>query len=222
MEQFTVNFIDKTQEFSIKDVTNSFKSLTDTPSTYSGQAGKTATVNSGETAMEFTTPAGGGDMVVATYDPTSVSSDAFDMDNMAEGVTTKILTSTERTAIDTNTSKVSYTDSAAVALNTAKISYTDASAVALNTAKVTYPSTDSTKVGHISVTQAVDLDTMESNIATNNAKTGVTTEEANTIDSELEAGMTGEDLVLNVLSLTTAEYGAGTPIATTFYIITDA
>ena len=44
------------------------------------------------------------------------------------------------------------------------------SAVAANTAKVTYPSADSTKVGHISVTQAVDLDTMESNIATNNAK----------------------------------------------------
>lgn len=52
----------------------------------------------------------------------------------------------------------------AVVLNTAKISYTDAAAVALNTAKVTYPSADSTKVGHISVTQAVDLDQMETDI----------------------------------------------------------
>jgi len=42
--------------------------------------------------------------------------------------------------------------------------------VVANTAKVTYPSADATKVGFISVTQAVDLDTMESNIATNNAK----------------------------------------------------
>ena len=49
-------------------------------------------------------------------------------------------------------------------------------AVAANTAKISFDSTSSTKVGHISVTQAVDLDTMESNIATNNAKVGVTTE----------------------------------------------
>ena len=34
-----------------------------------------------------------------------------------------------------------------------------------NNAKVTYPSADSTKVGHITVTQAVNLDTMESDIA---------------------------------------------------------
>ena len=42
--------------------------------------------------------------------------------------------------------------------------------VAANTLKNSYPTADSTKVGFISVTQAVDLDTMESNIATNNAK----------------------------------------------------
>ena len=57
--------------------------------------------------------------------------------------------------------------------------YTDArvaanSAVAANTAKISYPTADSTKVGFISVTQAVDLDTMESDIATNNAKVGYT------------------------------------------------
>jgi len=42
---------------------------------------------------------GGGDMTKAVYDPTSVSSDAFDMDNMVEGTTTKILTGTERTKL---------------------------------------------------------------------------------------------------------------------------
>jgi hypothetical protein len=42
--------------------------------------------------------------------------------------------------------------------------------VAANTLKNTYPSADATKVGHITVTQAVDLDTLESNVATNNAK----------------------------------------------------
>ena len=47
--------------------------------------------------------------------------------------------------------------------------YSEANQTA-NNAKVTYPSVDSTKVGHIAVTQAVNLDTMESDIATNNAK----------------------------------------------------
>ena len=42
--------------------------------------------------------------------------------------------------------------------------------VVANTLKNTYPSADATKVGHITVTQAVDLDTLESNVATNNAK----------------------------------------------------
>ncbi len=42
--------------------------------------------------------------------------------------------------------------------------------VAANNAKITYPSIDSTKVGYISVTQAVNLDEMESDITINNGK----------------------------------------------------
>ena len=40
-----------------------------------------------------------GDMLAATYDPTNVAGDAFSMDNMVEGATTKILTDTERTKL---------------------------------------------------------------------------------------------------------------------------
>tara|TARA_R110000803_G_scaffold63443_1_gene124103 strand:- start:282 stop:1595 length:1314 start_codon:yes stop_codon:yes gene_type:complete len=60
----------------------------------------------------------------------------------------------------------------AVGLNTAKVGITptQASNITTNNAKITYPSVDSTKVGFISVTQAVDLDTIESDTATNNAK----------------------------------------------------
>ena len=62
----------------------------------------------------------------------------------------------------------------AVALNTAKTGITtdQANAIIANTAKVTFDSTASTKVTYISVTQAVNLDTMESKLATieNNAK----------------------------------------------------
>jgi len=42
--------------------------LTDTPSSYSGQAGKYARVNTGEDALEFATPGGGGDMLKSVYD----------------------------------------------------------------------------------------------------------------------------------------------------------
>ena len=44
--------------------------------------------------------------------------------------------------------------------------------------------------------------------------------EANTIDSIITGEPDGSDQVLNVVSLTQAEYDAGTPVATTFYIIT--
>lgn len=42
---------------------------------------------------------GTGDMLISTYDPTGVSGDAFDMDNMVEGADAKVMTAAERTAI---------------------------------------------------------------------------------------------------------------------------
>lgn len=50
-------------------------------------------------ANKGTDGAGAGDMLIATYDPTAVSGDTFDMDNMVEGTTTKIFTDTERTKL---------------------------------------------------------------------------------------------------------------------------
>ena len=55
-------------------------------------------------------PDAGGDMLKSVYDPTSVVGDAFDMDNMTEGADTKILTASERSAIVTNTAKISLED----------------------------------------------------------------------------------------------------------------
>lgn len=43
--------------------------------------------------------AGSGDMVAATYDPTGVSGDAFDMANMAEAADAKVMTAAERTKL---------------------------------------------------------------------------------------------------------------------------
>lgn len=43
--------------------------------------------------------AGNGDMAKATYDPTNVNADAFDMENMKEGSTKKIMTAEERSKL---------------------------------------------------------------------------------------------------------------------------
>lgn len=50
-------------------IASSFLDLTDTPSAYTGQAGKVILVNPGETGLAFATLSGGGDMLQATYDP---------------------------------------------------------------------------------------------------------------------------------------------------------
>ena len=69
-------------------------------------------------------------------------------------------------------------------------------AIGLNTDKNSYPGADETKL---------------SNIATG--------AEVNTIDSSVTGEPTGSDVVLNVVSLTQAEYDAGTKVSTTLYVI---
>ena len=78
------------------------------------------------------------------------------------------------TSVNTQTGDV-VLDTDDISEGTSNLYYTEArvsanTSVAANTLKNTYPSADATKVGHITVTQAVDLDTLESNVATNNAK----------------------------------------------------
>lgn len=78
------------------------------------------------------------------------------------------------TSVNTQTGDV-VLDTDDISEGSSNIYYTEArvsanTSVAANTLKNTYPSADATKVGHITVTQAVDLDTLESNVATNNDK----------------------------------------------------
>lgn len=95
-------------------------------------------------------------------------------------------------------------NNSSVTANTAKISYTDATAVGLNTAKLTYPSGDSTKVGHITVTQAVDLDTIESNVTTNNAKVSYTDGAAVTANTAKITYPSGDSTKVGHISVTQA------------------
>ena len=63
-------------------------------------------------------------------------------------------------------------------------------------AKISYPSADSTKLAGIEVGADV-----------------------NTINSTVAGEPTGADVVLNIVTLTQAEFDAGTKVATTFYAI---
>ena len=111
------------------------------------------------------------------------------------------ITTAQADEIAANTLKTGITTAQAdeIAANTLKTGITTAQAdqIAANTLKVTYPSADSSKLAGIA--------------------TGA---EVNTIDSAVAGEPSGSDLVLNVVSLTQAEYDAGTKIGTTLYIIT--
>jgi len=109
----------------------------------------------------------------------------------------------KQSQIDLNTAKVGITTAQAsdITTNNAKVGYTEAlvsanSDVVANTAKVSFDSASSTKLG------GIEADA-----------------EVNTINSKTTSEPTGSDLVYNVVSLTQAEYDAGSPVATTFYLI---
>lgn len=74
---------------------STFLDLTDTPSAFTGQAGKVATVNTGETALEFTAASGGGLTTGYRAEPSSTTSVAT-----GTAVGTKIVTDTS--VIDIN------------------------------------------------------------------------------------------------------------------------
>jgi len=187
----------------------------------------------------ITNIAGSGDMNASVYDPNTVAADAFaranhtgtqtastisDFDAEVSNNTTVAAKADQSTTytigqvdsmltyyplsantytkieVDANIA-ANFTPAQAdeIAANTLKTGITTAQAdeIAANTLKVTYPSADSSKLAGIA--------------------TGA---EVNTIDSAVAGEPSGSDLVLNVVSLTQAEYDAGTPVATTFYIIT--
>ena len=74
--------------------------------------------------------------------------------------------------------------------------------------------------GNLTATnQQAANDQQQGFIDLNTAKVGVTDQEKNTINSIVTGEPTGSNAVLNVVSLTQAEYDAGTPIATTLYVI---
>lgn len=109
------------------------------------------------------------------------------------------------TSVNTQTGDV-VLDTDDISEGSSNLYYTEArvsanTSVAANTLKNTYPSADATKVGHITVTQAVDLDTLESNVATNNAKIS--------FDSTSSAKLAGIESGAEVNPISTDELSEG-------------
>ena len=113
------------------------------------------------------------------------------------------ITTAQASEITANNAKVGITStqSSEITANTAKVGYTESlvsanTSVVANTSKISFDSASSTKLGGIEAAA-----------------------EVNTINSTTTSEPTGSDLVYNVVSLTQAEYDAGSPVATTFYLI---
>ena len=131
---------------------------------------------------------------------------------------TKVGHLTVNSALNLNTMSSSITTNATniatnvtnVATNATDIA-TNVTAVGLNTAKNTYPSADSTKMNFITVTQAVNLDTMESGITTNatNVATNVTNIATNATNIATNAGNIFGGAFSNLTSKPTTLAGYG-------------
>lgn len=154
------------------------------------------TANNSKVSMVLGTSAGTaleGDTALLQLGTTSTTALAGDTTTISAQQASDISTNNAKVGITTgqadaivaNTAKVGITTQQAsdITANNAKVGITtqQAADIVTNNAKNSYPSTDSTKVGFISITQAVDLDTIESDVATNNAKTGITAQQASDI-----------------------------------------
>jgi hypothetical protein len=174
-------------------------------------------------------------MLVATYDPTAVAGDAFDMDNMVEGANTKILTSAERTKLGhiTVTQAVDLdaieTNSAASKVKTDWITVTQAVDLDSMETQAAAGAAAKVKTDFLTVTQAVDLDTMETQVAAIKVKADfITVTQAVDLD-DIEADATSAVTKTDFLTVTQAvdldtleSQFAGVKTKTDFITVTQA
>jgi len=149
--------------------------------------------------------AGAGDMNASVYDPTTIQADAFARANHT-GTQTAATISDFDTEVSNNTTVASKADQA----TTYTIGQVDDMLTYYPLAADTYTKSqvDTNIAANFTTADRTKLD----GIATG--------AEVNTIESIVEAGMTDDTVVLNVVSVSQANYDAGTKIGTTLYIIT--
>ena len=199
-----------------------------------GSNGQVLTTN-GSGGFTFNTVAAGGAVDSVNGQTGTV---VLDTDDVSEGATNYYYTEARVSAnssVAANTAKVGITTQQAsdITTNNAKVGITTAQAneISANTLKVGITTqqasditTNNSKVG-ITFNERLAIVDNSAKISFDSASStklnGIETgAEVNTIDSIVSGEPTGSDQVINVVSLTQAEYDAGTPVATTFYIIT--
>jgi len=185
-----------------------------------------------ETTTGANTAARVGTNLVSIADDLIAKQSEIDLNTAKVGITTQ-----QATDITTNNAKVGITSnqSTAITANTAKVGITTAQAseITANNAKVGITSTQSSDIttNNAKVGYTESLVSANTSVVANTAKISFDSAsstklggieanaEVNTINSTTTSEPTGSDLVYNVVSLTQAEYDAGSPVATTFYLI---
>jgi hypothetical protein len=153
----------------------------------------------------ITNIAGAGDMSAAVYDPTTIQADAFARANHT-GTQAAATISDFDTEVSNNTTVASKADQATTYTTDQVDDMLTYYPLAVDT--YTKSEVDTNIAANFTAADRTKLDGIAAGA------------EVNTIDSAVSGEPTGSDQVLNVVSLTQAEYDAGTPVATTFYIIT--
>jgi len=203
------------------------------------KAGSGITLTENTNDIEIVATGGGtGDMTKAVYDPTTVNGDAFDMENMTEGATKKILTSAERTILsntsgtntgdqDLSTYQLKPAEGAFVDGDKTKLDGIEAGAEVNNIGDVNatdltdagdstlhYHTTDRDRANHTGTQTAStinDFDTEVANntaVTANTAKTGVTDEISNIVEDTTP--QLGGDLELNSNEIKDSNGSTGT------------
>lgn len=177
-----------------------------------GTAGQVLSVATGATSLEWKTASGTGDMLASVYDPTSIGSDAFDMDNMVEGSTNLILTSAERSAITSNSAKVTNathtgdvtgSGELTIASGAVDIAMLSATGTADNTTYLRGDNTWATPAGGSGATVVVEKFIMHGDILTGSFMPYTIPTDMNGLDlKEIRAFVntlpTGADIIFNV------------------------
>jgi hypothetical protein len=200
MVEYTIEIEEISYTVELCSVSPSFTSLTDTPSSYSGQAGKTVTVNTGEDGLEFSS-AGAGDMTKAVYDTGNIEADCFARANHT-GTQTASTISDFDTEVANNTAVTANTAKVTNATHTGDV--TGSEALTVETFSQTVNATNNTLDNAKTVQFNSELDngskTTDATITWNNAQKQKVTLTANTITLTLDNPTSVGNFLLKIVN----------------------
>lgn len=170
-----------------------------------GTNGQILTSN-GTTCYWQDSGAGSGDMTKAVYDPTNVSDDAFNMENMAEGVNNKIFSSGER-------SKLTGIEAGAEVNNISDANATDLTDGTSST--LHFHSTDRDRSNHTGTQTASTISDFDTEVSNNSSVVANTAKVSNATHTGDVTGSTVLTIANDAVDIPMLS-ATGTPSASTF------